>query len=120
MSGRVVTVNTVVINVIDIERERAFWSALLDVGVAMEFPGFCWLVPQHEGGVQVALQQVSDPTPGRNRLHLDTSVLDLDAAEERIVELGGSKLEDHEIAGFRWRVMADPEGNEFCIALSGS
>ena len=119
MSDRVVTLNTVVVNVVDLERERAFWSAMLGVGVAMEFPGFCWLAAQHEGGVQLALQQVTDPTPGRNRLHLDTSVPDLDAAEARIVELGGSRLEEHEIAGFRWRVMADPEGNEFCIALSG-
>jgi hypothetical protein len=33
---------------------------------------------------------VPDPTPGRNRLHLDTSVPGLDVAEARIVELSGS------------------------------
>ena len=32
----------------------------------------------------------------------------------RILDLGGSHLEDHEIEGFAWKVMADPEGNEFC------
>ena len=57
-----------------------------------------------------------DPTPGRNRLHLDTYVDDVDAAVARIEELGGSFLEDHEIGGFAWKVRADPEGNEFCIA----
>ena len=117
MTDRVATIGSVVINVVDFEKEKAFWTALLGVGVGMGFPGFCWLEPQHEGGIQVALQQVADPTPGRNRLHIDTGVDDLDAAEARIVILGGAKLEDHEIAGFRWRVMADPEGNEFCIAI---
>jgi predicted enzyme related to lactoylglutathione lyase len=107
---------SVVINATDVERLVAFWSALLGVEEAMRFPGFVWLRPQHEGGISVAIQEVASPTEGRNRLHLDTTVDDLDAAHQRIVELGGSHLEDHERAGFTWRVMADPEGNEFCIA----
>ena len=119
MSQRVVTVVTVVINVVDYEGEKAFWLSLLGVGIAREVPGFfCWLEPQHEGGISVALQLVPDPTPDRNRVHIDTGVKDLDEAQARIVELGGSHLEDHEIGGFRWKVMADPEGNEFCIAAA--
>jgi predicted enzyme related to lactoylglutathione lyase len=117
VSERVVRITTVVINVVDYEREKAFWSAVLGVGIAREIPGFfCWLQPQHEGGISVALQTVPDPTAGRNRLHLDTGVADLDAGQAGIIALGGSHLEDHEIGGFRWKVMADPEGNEFCIA----
>lgn len=119
MAERVATVATVVVNVVDIEREKAFWMDVLGVGTAREFPGFVWLQPQHEGGVSVALQQVPDPTPGRNRVHLDTSVPDLEAAQAQIEALGGALLEDHEIFGFRWKVMADPEGNEFCIAAEG-
>jgi predicted enzyme related to lactoylglutathione lyase len=116
MSERVATVGSVVVNVVDLDREKAFWSALLGVGVRQELPGFTWLEPQHDGGVSVALQQVADPTPGRNRVHLDTGVRDLDEAQSRIEALGGTLVETHEIMGFRWRVMADPEGNEFCIA----
>jgi predicted enzyme related to lactoylglutathione lyase len=117
MAEPVATVATVVINVLDIEREKQFWSALLGSEVSREVPGFfAWIAPQHEGGISVALQTVPDPTPGRNRLHMDTTVADLDAAQARIIELGGSHLEDHEVGGFHWRVMADPEGNEFCIA----
>ncbi len=113
------TVGSVVINVVDIERETAFWSALLGVGVARSFPGFfVWLEPQHPGGVSVALQKVAEPKSGRNRVHLDTGVTDLDEAQARIEELGGSLVETHDMAGFRWRVMADPEGNEFCIAAA--
>jgi predicted enzyme related to lactoylglutathione lyase len=115
------TVGAVVINVVDIEREQAFWSELLGVGVARAFPGFfVWLEPQHPGGVSVALQKVEAPKSGRNRVHLDTGVDDLDAAQARIEELGGSLVETHDMVGFQWRVMADPEGNEFCIAAGNA
>ena len=120
MSDPVVTLGSVVINVIEMEREKAFWSQLLGTEVAMEIPGgFVWLAPQHAGAIQVGLQQVDEPTPGRNRLHLDTSVTDVPAAIARIEALGGTHLEDHELGGFSWTVMADPEGNEFCIAVHG-
>jgi len=110
------TVGSVVINVADYEKEKAFWQSFLGVGVAREFPGFCWLEPQHPGGVSVALQRSPEPGDAGGRLHLDTGVTDLDEAQAEIVELGGSHVEDHEIMGFRWRIMADPEGNRFCIA----
>jgi hypothetical protein len=32
-----------------------------------------------------------------------------------VIALGGSRLEDHEISGFHWSVLADPEGNVFCV-----
>ena len=47
-----------------------------------------------------------------------TAVEDLAAAQTRIEELGGSLVETHDMAGFTWRVMADPEGNEFWIVPS--
>jgi predicted enzyme related to lactoylglutathione lyase len=117
MTERVATLGSVVINVLDYERQKAFWSAVLGVEVAREFPGFfCWLAPQDGGGVSLALQKVEEATEGRRRLHLDTGVDDLDAAQARIEELGGSLVETHTFPGFEWRVMHDPEGNEFCIA----
>lgn len=117
MADPVPRVGAVVINVNDLERSTTFWRELLGVGVAREVLGFfVWLAPQHEGGVSVALQLVADRKAGRNRVHLDTGVADLDEAQARVEALGGSLVETHEIMGFTWRVMADPEGNEFCIA----
>lgn len=118
MTDAVPVVGAVVINVSDIEKQTAFWSELLEVGIARQFPGFfVWLEPQHAGGISVALQAVPDgPKQTRNRVHLDTGVPDLDVAQARIEALGGSHVETHDMAGFTWRVMADPEGNEFCIA----
>ena len=117
MSERVVTVGSVVINVIDFERQKTFWGAVLGSDVAKQIaPFFAWFRPQHEGGISVALQSVDSPTEGPRRLHLDTKVPDISTAKDRIIELGGSHVADHEIDGFHWTVMADPEGNEFCIS----
>ena len=111
------TVGSVVINVVDIDRAQEFWSAVLGVAPARSIPGFfVWLQPQHPGGVSVALQKAFDPKTSRNRVHLDIGVDDLDAAQTRIEELGGSLVETHNMGDFTWRVMGDPEGNEFCIA----
>jgi catechol 2,3-dioxygenase-like lactoylglutathione lyase family enzyme len=110
------TVRSVVINTPDEERLAAFWAELLGVEVAHSTEGFLWLKPQRPGAFSIAFQRVANPTEGRRRLHLDTSVSDLEAATARIIAIGGSHIEDHEIPGFAWRVMADPDGNEFCIA----
>lgn len=121
MSEPVVTVASVVINVGDYEKQKAFWGSVLGSDVAQEFaPWFVWFAPQHPGGVSVALQTVEDPTEGPRRLHLDTSADDVEAAKARVVELGGSLLDDREMGGFHWSVMLDPEGNEFCIAAAGA
>jgi predicted enzyme related to lactoylglutathione lyase len=110
-------VGSVVMNVVDIEREQAFWSALLDAEPVRSVSGFfVWQAPQHLGGISVALQRVFEPKVGRNRVHLDTGVEDLEAAQRRIEELGGSHVVSHAMGGVTWRVMADPEGNEFGIA----
>ncbi len=119
MGEPVIEVGSVMINVVDFERQKAFWGAVLGVEVAQEIaPQFCWFAPQHPGGVMVALQRVDEATEGTRRLHLDAAVADVDEAKARIVELGGSVLADREMGGFHWTVMLDPEGNEFCIAPS--
>ena len=121
MADPVLSVTSVVINVLDYEKQKAFWGAVLGTEVAQEFaPFFVWFAPQHPGGVSVALQAVEEATEGPRRLHLDSAVDDVAAARDRIVELGGSHLADREIEGFGWTVMLDPEGNEFCIAPAGS
>ena len=67
-------------------------------------------------GLTVGFQRVPETKAGKNRLHLDLVVDDLDVATEEVGQLGGSWLEPgqtHELEGFLWRCMADPEGNEF-------
>ncbi len=116
MSVAVAKIGTVVINVSDVEVEKAFWSALLGTGIRNEFPGFCWFEPQHPGGVMLALQASPEPGGLSGRVHLDTQVDDVAEARTAVEALGGTFVEEHEAAGFRWAIMADPEGNRFCIA----
>ena len=64
----------------------------------------------------VGFQQVSPPKAGKNRVHLDLYASDVAAAKRRIEALGGRRVEGYESGGFL--VMADPEGNEFCVLPS--
>ena len=45
----------------------------------------------------------------------DLDVTDLEAAVQRAVGLGGTKLDEISEYGITWAVMADPDGNEFCL-----
>jgi predicted enzyme related to lactoylglutathione lyase len=71
-----------------------------------------------EDGLTVGFQRVAEDKAGKNRLHLDLVVDDLDEATAEVTALGGRWLEPgqvRELEGFQWRCMADPEGNEFDI-----
>jgi predicted enzyme related to lactoylglutathione lyase len=112
-------IGSVVVNTTDPDGLAEFWSALLDVEIARRSgPWVVWLDPQHEGGISVAVQMVDKPTEGRRRLHMDMHVDDREQAVARAINLGGSVVENHTAGEFSWTVMADPEGNEFCIAPS--
>ncbi len=96
-----------------------FWCALLGVKVdATLGDGQFVVLSRAKDGLTVGFQQVPDAKTGKNRLHLDLVVDDLDAATAEIETLGGRWLEpgrSRELEAFRWRLMADPEGNEFDI-----
>jgi predicted enzyme related to lactoylglutathione lyase len=69
-------------------------------------------------GLTIGFQRVPEGKAGKNRLHLDLIVGDLDEATAEVEMLGGRWLEPgntRELGGFRWRCMADPEGNEFDV-----
>ena len=66
---------------------------------------------------------ISPPVPlpehheHKNRDHIDLDVTDLEAAVQRTVGFGGTKLDEISEYGITWTVMADPDGNEFCLFL---
>ena len=115
MEASVPQLKWAVINCHDAERLAEFWSAFLDVRVTDRSGNFVWLARQNDNGISIGFQEVPDPTPGRNRVHFDASVPDLNAAAARVKELGGVEVEHHDNDGAPLKVMADPEGNEFCI-----
>ena len=70
---------------------------------------------ERQPGPKLSFQKVPDPTPGKNRVHLDFTAADVDAEVNRLVNLGASETGRHSIGDFEWVVLADPEGNAFCV-----
>ena len=99
-----------------------FWGEVLgvEVGEALEDPvQYQPLRAATPNGPNLIFQRVPEPKRGKNRLHLDIAVEDIDAAAGRIETLGGQRLPGADFSedGFRWCVMTDPEGNEFCLII---
>jgi predicted enzyme related to lactoylglutathione lyase len=112
------SVGYLVIDTTDPQKLIPFWRALLDVDVDSTVGDDFVILSPTETGLTVSFQRVPEAKSGKNRLHLDLIVEDLEAATREIEELGGSWVEPgnaRELEGFRWRCMADPEGNEFDI-----
>ena len=112
------SVGYLVIDTTDPQKLIPFWGALLDVEVDNTVGDDFVILSPTEAGLTVGFQRVPEAKSGKNRLHLDLIVEDLETATAEIEELGGSWVEpgnDRELEGFRWRCMADPEGNEFDI-----
>ena len=106
-----------VIDTVDPDAIAPFWCALLGVEQRGWFADAYLMLTRNESTPPVAFQRVPEGKSGKNRLHVDLEVDDLDEAQSRNRALGGSTASDvRELpGGYRWRVMADPEGNEFCI-----
>ena len=105
---------SVVLDVDDIEREAAFWGAVLE-----EEPGPLrgeggWLtVGSLDYTISLVLQKVPEPKVVKNRCHMCFIVSDVGEEVRKIIALGGSRISNPRPGG--GVTMSDPEGNEFCI-----
>jgi len=122
-SSPVARLGAVIIDCRDPEGLAAFWGALLGVEVGRRLgdpPQYVDLDPLSEGPY-LGFQRVPEPKVVKNRVHLDLDVDDVERATERIEALGGKRasLDDVREHGYAWRVMSDPEGNEFCLIFEG-
>lgn len=118
MSGEAIgRARWIVIDSVDPDALVPFWCALLGVERAGAFGADYVLLSNGDGTVPpVAFQRVPEPKAVKNRVHLDLTVEDVAEATRRVEAIGGSRIgEVREMDGYRWQVMADPEGNEFCL-----
>ena len=75
-----------------------------------------WVALVPPTGITVSFQEVPESKTVKNRVHLDVDVGDLEEATAATIAAGGTRVGAvvyDELGGFQ--VMADPEGNEFCL-----
>jgi hypothetical protein len=104
----------------DPESLAAFWAAVLDYQVLSREEGEVEIGPEAGfGGAAptIVFGRVPDPTPGKLRLHIDVNPTDRDqdAELQRLLELGATPADVGQTGDEGWHVLADPEGNEFCL-----
>ncbi len=115
------TIGSVVIRVDDVERQKAFWTAALDyVARDGDDEGFALLHPRSGDGPNVSLDRVRSTLQIPPRIHLDLYAADQAAEVERLIGLGATEVHwDKRPPDADYIILADPEGNRFCVIDAG-
>jgi len=108
-------IGMVTIDCAEPQQLAAFWSEALGVSIQGDYGDFVFLARPVDGGPVLGLQRVPEPRSGKNRVHVDLSGGSRVTEVPRLVGLGAKVVGDHEMPGLVWTVLADPEGNEFCV-----
>ncbi|MBA8792828.1 catechol 2,3-dioxygenase-like lactoylglutathione lyase family enzyme [Friedmanniella endophytica] len=114
------------VNARDPYGQARFWGAVLGMAEDPQDPN----QPDHEecmifspdGRTRLLFIAVPDAKQVRNRVHLDLAPTDRTRDEEidRVLALGATEVDDRRLDDGRgWMVLADPEGNEFCVLRGG-
>jgi predicted enzyme related to lactoylglutathione lyase len=111
MANVKVKLTDIIVDCHDPEALADFWGSLLDLPVQGRKGPYVWLA--RTDGIGLGFQRVGEDKRGKNRVHIDVSGLDVAEVMIRIEQLGGRRVDDYDEGGFL--VMADPEGNEFCV-----
>ncbi len=100
-----------------------FWADVLGWSVGEDGDDIGWWIerelndPKNTGFPDILFLKVPDSKVVKNRLHLDLRPDDQAAEVARLEKLGAKQIDIGQSAepACTWVVMADPEGNEFCI-----
>jgi catechol 2,3-dioxygenase-like lactoylglutathione lyase family enzyme len=118
-------IGSIVVKVADLPRAVAFWTGALGYVVrgrshAVVDPqaDFVVLTDPRRRWANLSLQRTPEPKQGRNRLHLDLYTQDQETEVARLEALGASRLPWSYDPGDDFVVLADPDGNEFCVIQS--
>jgi hypothetical protein len=95
-----------------------FWREALDYREYYTDAKLAVLVPKNGIASPLLLQRVPEPKAGKNRMHLDIVVDDIEAEVDRLQALGAHRIDEgvQSFEGTRWVRMSDPEQNEFCVS----
>ena len=106
----------VTVDCADPQELATFWCGVLGAEVTADYGEFVMIAPAE--GAALGFQRVPEGRAGKNRVHPDLTTDDRVGETARVVGLGARVLAEHvgEVPGLDWTTLADPEGNEFCIA----
>jgi len=108
----------VTVDCVDPDRLARWWADAVGGTVVVLMPGEFALVARDQAPA-LGFQRVDAPTPGKNRVHVDFAAADVDAEVARLIDLGATENSRHSMdGGFRWVVLADPDGNAFCVGAA--
>ncbi|GAC1600022.1 MAG: VOC family protein [Acidimicrobiales bacterium] len=99
-----------------------FWASALGYATTGSVGNYTLLRPDGaKVGPKLLLQRVSEAKSAKNRMHLDIEVADIEGEARRLEALGATRLlaDTQAEHGSHWIVMADPQGNEFCVCDGG-
>jgi predicted enzyme related to lactoylglutathione lyase len=99
-----------------------FWSEALGYTTLGGVGSFVMLVDADGVHPKLLLQAVPEAKTAKNRMHLDIETPHVEAEVARLESIGAHRVEatvrsEH---GTNWVIMADPEGNEFCVCDGGT
>lgn len=92
-----------------------FWAAVLEKKIDPDGTEHFRSIGRKTGSPAYLFVEVPEAKHGKNRVHIDLRTDDLEAEVERLTGLGATVVEEHHEWGFAWTVLADVEGNEFCV-----
>jgi predicted enzyme related to lactoylglutathione lyase len=112
-----VALHHIVIDTHDLPGLARFWAAALRWQVLSERDREVVVGPDVSAPVGLCFMPVTDRKTVKNRLHLDltTTAEDRDAEIDRLLALGARRVDVGQTGEESWTVLADPEGNEFCV-----
>ena len=108
----------VVMDAADPQALAPFWEAATGRSVGFADERIVSLRHPDDLLPDLELLHSDDPRSGKNRLHLDVAPAaddDQDAEVARLVALGATPADVGQGDDVTWVVLADPEGNEFCV-----
>jgi predicted enzyme related to lactoylglutathione lyase len=110
-----------VLDCADPEALASFWAAALGLERLGNAGAYVLLASPTRALPKLLLQRVDEPKRVKNRMHLDIEIPDVDAEVARLEAVGATRIveQPRREHGSRWMVMADPEGNEFCVCDNG-
>ncbi|MFJ8076086.1 VOC family protein [Streptomyces sp. NPDC096176] len=92
-----------------------FWAEVLDWHVVYEDPEEIVIGADASTLPGIVFLTVPEHKTVKNRLHLDLTPDDQDAEVKRIIGLGARRADVGQGEDVTWVLLADPEGNEFCV-----